>query len=223
MTVKVIIFDFDGTVADTLDAIVSITNRLAIEFGYKPITPEEIAQVRKLSSREIIKESGIPIFKIPFLIKRVKENLRSDIQQLNPVSGIKEALIHLHSEDKILGILTSNSEANVKDFLKQHDMQELFSFVFSANTLFGKHKVLRKIMIHNNWESHEVIYVGDETRDIVSSKKINMKVIAVSWGFNSEEALAEQNPDFLIAHPRELLEIIGSLKEPALFSNDCSS
>lgn len=213
MTAKVIIFDFDGTVADTLEAIVSITNCLASEFGYKPITPEEITQVRNLSSREIIKESGIPIFKIPFLIKRVKENLRGDIKQLNPVSGIKEVLTQLHSEGKILGILTSNSEANVRDFLKQHKMQYLFSFVVSANTLFGKHKVLRKIMIRNNWEPQEVIYVGDETRDIVSSKKINMKVIAVSWGFNSEEALAGENPDFLIDRPRELLEVIGSLKE----------
>jgi phosphoglycolate phosphatase len=53
-----------------------------------------------------------------------------------------------------------------------------------------------------------VIYVGDETRDIEAAKKANVQVIAVSWGFNSPEALARENPNFLIDHPWELLEVI---------------
>ncbi len=59
--------------------------------------------------------------------------------------------------------------------------------------------------------SEEVIYVGDETRDIEAAKKINSKVIAVSWGFNTKEALARHNPDFLIHQPSELLDVMGSL------------
>jgi phosphoglycolate phosphatase-like HAD superfamily hydrolase len=43
MTAKVIIFDFDGTIADTLDAIVNISNRLALEFGYKQTSFAEIS------------------------------------------------------------------------------------------------------------------------------------------------------------------------------------
>jgi beta-phosphoglucomutase-like phosphatase (HAD superfamily) len=82
MSIKVIIFDFDGTLADTLDAVVRITNRLAIEFGYKPTAPEELAKIRNLSSREIINQSGISLFKIPFLLNKLKIALRNEIQYL---------------------------------------------------------------------------------------------------------------------------------------------
>ncbi|HEY9710842.1 MAG TPA: HAD-IA family hydrolase [Oculatellaceae cyanobacterium] len=213
MSVKVIIFDFDGTLADTLDAVVSITNRLAEEYGYKPTTLDEIAQIRRLSSTEIIKQSGISIFRIPFLLKRVREYLRNDIHKLNPIEGIKEALTQLKKQGKCLGILTSNSEENVEIFLEKHGMQHLFSFIYSEPTLFSKHKILKKFMKINKLTPEEVIYVGDETRDIEASQRIPIKVIAVSWGFNSAEALAKQNPDFLIQKPSELIKVMGNLQQ----------
>lgn len=208
-------FDFDGTLADTLDALVTITNRLALEFGYKPTAPEELAHIRNLSSREIVMQSGISIFKIPFLLKKIKSNLHNEIQYLNSIPGIKEALIQLKYEGNILGILTSNSEENVRIFLKNQGMEELFSFVYSETTLFSKHKIIRKFMKQNYLSSEEIVYVGDETRDIESSKKIPIKVIAVSWGFNSREVLAKHKPDFLIHKPSELIEVMGSLQKKA--------
>lgn len=213
MNVKVIIFDFDGTIADTLDAVVGITNRLAKEYGYKQTDPEQLAQIRNMSSREIVRKSGISLFKIPFLLRRIKLDLRNDIQQIKPILGIKEALTKLINQGNKLGILTSNSEENVTAFLKKHEMQDLFSFIYAEPTLFSKHKILKQLIQINNFIPEEVIYVGDETRDIEASKKIPIKVIAVSWGFNSEAALAKHNPDFLIHQPGELIEIMGSLQQ----------
>lgn len=213
MSVKVIIFDFDGTLADTFDALVRISNRLAVEFGYPPTTPEELPKVRNLSSREIVKQSGISVLKLPFLLKRVRESLHNEIQYLNPISDIKETLTQLINEGYFLGILTSNAEENVIPFLKKHGMQGLFSFIYSETSLFRKDKSLKKLMKIKNWSSEEVIYVGDETRDIEASKKINIKVIAVSWGFNSGEVLAKHNPDFLIHKPSELIEVLRSLQK----------
>lgn len=213
MNVKVVIFDFDGTLADTLDALVNITNRLAGEFGYQPADPDELAKVRNLSSREIIRRAGIPIFKLPFLLKKVRDDLHNDIHTLNPIVGIKEALIKLSNEGHCLGILTSNSEENVKIFLKKHGMQDLFSFIESETSLFRKDKSIRRLMQKKHLSPEELIYVGDETRDIEASKKIHIKVIAVSWGFNSGEVLAKHNPDFLIDKPCELLDVLGSLQQ----------
>jgi len=218
MSVKVIIFDFDGTLADTFDAVVRISNRLANEFGYKPAAPADVAKIRSLSSREIIKQSGVSLFKIPFLLKRLKADLHYEIPQLSPVVGIQEALIKLNHKGNRLGILTSNSEENVRLFLNKHEMAGLFSFIDSETKLFSKHKVLRKFLQKNFLTSEEVIYVGDETRDIEAARKINMKAIAVSWGFNSKEALAAQNPEFLIHKPNELIDVIGRLH--SAYSND---
>lgn len=213
MTVKVILFDFDGTLADTFDALVAITNRLAKDYGYKPAKPEEIDRIRSLSSWEIFKQSGISVFKLPSLLKRVQCDLRQDIQQLNLVSGIREALIELKDAGNTLGILTSNSEDNVRLFLERHEMLDLFSFICSETTVFSKHRILRRFIKKNNLTSEDIIYVGDETRDIEASKKIPIKIIAVSWGFNSKEALVKSHPDFLIHHPSELVEVMGTLQK----------
>lgn len=211
MTQKVIIFDFDGTIADTVDALVSIANGLAQKFGYIPITQEELALLRNLNSREIIKYSGISILKIPFLVKKVKSELKSKIKELKPISGIKETLVVLKNNGYRLGIITSNSQENVTDFLRVNDLDNLFDFVYSGVTIFGKTTIINNVLKQKQIKSQEVIYVGDETRDIEASKKANIKVIAVTWGFNSQEVLAKQNPDFLIQEPYELLEVIKGL------------
>ena len=212
MTKKVIMFDFDGTIADTLDAIVSITNRLAVEFGYKQTTQEELAQIQNLNSKEIIKQSGISIFKLPFLLRKVKAELNKEIQRVRPISGIKEALIELKNQGNRLGILTSNSSANVVAFLETNGLEDLFDFIYSGKTLFGKSKVMNNLLKQENIDPKTAIYVGDETRDIEAARKSHIKAIAVSWGFNSAEVLAKQNPDFLIHQPNQLIEVIGSLQ-----------
>lgn len=213
MTQKVIIFDFDGTIADTVDALVSIANSLAEKFSYIPITQEELALLRNLNSREIIKYSGISVLKIPFLVKKVKSELKSKIKELKPILGIKEALVLLNNKGYRLGIITSNSQDNVTDFLKANDLDSLFDFVYSGVTIFGKTTIINNVLKQKQIKPQEVIYVGDETRDVEASKKANIKVIAVTWGFNSQEVLAKQNPDFLIHEPHELLEVIQGLSQ----------
>lgn len=208
-----IIFDFDGTLADTFDALVMITNRLALEFGYPPTTPDELPKLRNLSSREIIRQSGVSLFKIPFFLKKIREYLHQEILNLKTIPGIQEALVQLKHEGYCLGILTSNSEENVKLFLQKYEMQDLFNFIYSETSLFSKDKSLSKLMKKNNLSLDEILYVGDETRDIEASKKIQIQVIAVTWGFNSGEILAKHNPDFLIQQPSELIEVLGSLQQ----------
>jgi len=212
MTLKVIIFDFDGTIADTLEALVTIANSLAVKFNFKQITPEELAVLRNLNSRQIIKKSGISLLQIPFLVKRVKSELKQQIQHLSTIPGIKEALIELNNQGHRLGIITSNSTDNVTAFLQKNELEHLFDFIHSGITIFGKTRIINNFLKQENLQPEEVIYIGDETRDIEATKKAHVKVIAVSWGFNSREVLAAENPDFLIDHPSELLEVIALIK-----------
>lgn len=208
MNDKVIIFDFDGTIANTIDAIVSIVNSLAPEFGYQQTSQEELAQIKNLNSRQIIERAGISIFKIPFLARKVKLELNKEIRKLSPIPGITEALIQLQNQDSRLGIITSNSKENVIAFLETNELQHLFSFVYSGRTIFGKNKVITNLIKQENLNPETVIYVGDEVRDIEAAKKSQIKAIAVTWGFNSKEVLAKYDPDFLIESPNELIEAV---------------
>ncbi|MEB3180754.1 MAG: HAD-IA family hydrolase [Nostocaceae cyanobacterium] len=208
MTAKVIIFDFDGTIADTFDAIVSIINSLAVDFGYKPVTEEEIAVLRNYNTRQIIKYSGVSIFQLFFLFKKVKAELSNQIQNLSPIEGVKEALIDLKNQGNTLGIMTSNSKGNVMAFLEKNGLEDLFDFIYTGITIFGKSTIINNLLKQEHLHHEAVIYVGDETRDIEAAKKSHIKVIAVGWGFNSQEVLAAQHPDFLVHHPWELVYVI---------------
>ncbi|MCT7970945.1 HAD-IA family hydrolase [Laspinema olomoucense] len=212
MTVRIILFDFDGTIADTLDSIVKITNRLAGEFGYKKTTQEDVEYLRNMNSMQIIKTSGIPIFKVPFLLQMVKLELNHEIQNLKPIPGIVEALQILNHKEYKLGIVTSNSLENVKGFLERNEMTKLFSFIHAGSTLFGKNKVIKNFLKKEGIPPENVIYIGDETRDIEAAKKAKIKVIAVSWGFNSKTVLSKHNPDIAINNPQDLIEAIARLQ-----------
>lgn len=208
MNPKVIIFDFDGTIADSLGVLVDISNRLAVQFGYKQTSLAELAQIQNLTSREIIKQSGISIFKVPFLLKKVKAELSSEIETLSLFPGMKEALIELHQLGNKLVIISSNSKANIIAFLEHNNLADIFYYIYSGSTIFGKDKVINRFIRQENIDIEDVIYVGDETRDIESAKKSKVIAIAVSWGFNSKEVLAKQHPDFLIKQPSELIDIL---------------
>jgi len=208
MTAKVILFDFDGTIADTYQAIANITNQLSSEFGYKALDQEELVLIKNLSSREIVKRSEISIFKLPFLVRRVRAELRKEIAELDPIQGISQTLFELKNRGYILGIVTSNNHENVDIFLANNQLDHLFTYIYCSTAIFGKHRVLNQVIREHNLNVSDVIYVGDETRDIRSARKSHISVVAVSWGFNATEILQEHQPDYLIAEPSELLEAI---------------
>ncbi|RMH76157.1 MAG: carotenoid oxygenase, partial [Cyanobacteria bacterium J007] len=138
---QTILFDFDGTLADTLEAIVEITNRLSGEFGYDTIRAEEIAKLRNLTSKQIIKTSPIPISKLPFLLQMIKMELKHEIDHLKPIAGMKDVLKTLKKQGFQIGILSSNSKENVRGFVEKHRWESLFDFIYSGATIFGKNKI----------------------------------------------------------------------------------
>lgn len=208
MQKKVLIFDFDGTLVDTLAMIVDITNHLAKDFGYPPSSPEELFQVRQLGAWQVIQRSGVSIFKLPSLIRKIQQELFKEIEHAKLFSGMEETLQRLKDDGHTLGIVSSNSSENVNRFLKINNLEYLFDFVVSSTTLFGKHRSLKKIIRQHDFTIKNVIYIGDEIRDIEAAKKIGIEVIAVSWGFNSIDVLAAYKPNHLLHSPPEILSVI---------------
>jgi HAD superfamily hydrolase (TIGR01549 family) len=204
----VLIFDFDGTIADSFEVILRISNQLAIEFGYPVAHPDEIETLKNLSSREIVQRSGISRWKLPFLLRRLQRELNQDIGQLQLFPGMKETLLTLQEQGNRLGIVTSNSCDNVNAFLAAQNLTPAFEFVGSGLSLFGKGRIIQRQMRRYQIDAAEVLYVGDETRDIEAAHNIGIPVVAVSWGFNSSQILAAAHPDYLIHRPQDLLQIV---------------
>ncbi len=204
MTIKLVIFDFDGTIAQTQDAIIGIINQLAPEFGYAPLSEAKIEHFRHLTAKEIIKQSDVPLWQVPFLVRRIRQELKQQITLIQATLGIEQALEQLKQQQYYLGILTSNSEENACQFLRHHGLLHYFNFVESSSYLWGKDKVIKRLINERNLSPEAVMYVGDEIRDITAAHQSGVKVTAVSWGFNSVMALAKYQPYALISHPSQL-------------------
>jgi phosphoglycolate phosphatase-like HAD superfamily hydrolase len=211
MTEPIILFDFDGTIADTHQMLIAILNRLADEFGYPPLSPAQVETMRGLSSQEIIRQSQVSVFKIPFLIRRAKEEVQRTMPDVLPIQGMVAALHTLAAEGYQLAILTSNFEENVRIFLEHQALDGLFRWVDAGMTIFGKHRMIQRVQDRYGVTTADLIYVGDETRDIDAAHRSGIPVVSVTWGFNTREILEIHNPDRLIDDPAQLREAIASL------------
>lgn len=202
-----LIFDFDGTIAETLGAIVRILNQLAPQFGYRPVNAEALASLQNLNTQQIIQQSEMASYKVPFLIRRLQTELNQEIDQLELIEGMETTLRSLHAQNYCLGIVTSNSAKNVHRFLQHHNIDELFRFIYTGTRILGKSRMLRKAIRREALDQTQVVYVGDETRDIEAAHAVGLKVAAVTWGFNSRRSLEAHHPDFLLTHPSDLMQI----------------
>lgn len=204
---KIVIFDFDGTIADSFYEVVETFNRLAREYNLCEVKTEDIPKLRKMTSYEIIKKFKFPKWRLPFLLKKGKTIFSDRISSIKIFDGMDEVLAKLKSEGCVLGILSSNSEKNIREFLNRNGI-DVFDFIFTENSLFGKDKIIKKIIKKYNFDPQEIVYIGDETRDVEAAKKCGLISVAVTWGFNDREVLEKLKPDYLVDKPEELLSIL---------------
>lgn len=204
-----LIFDFDGTIADTLDEGLRIYNILAEKNGLKPLDEKELPALRHMSVGGLFRHLGISKHRAPKLLYQGIRMLRGRIASLPLIHGMADTLPVLRSQVRHFGILTSNSVENVGLFLKAHGLDHLFTFVSSTSKLSGKARHLRGIQKSYEIPPSGMLYVGDEIRDIRAAKKAGVAVAAVGWGFNSHESLGAEAPDYLLAQPDELMGLTG--------------
>lgn len=202
-----LIFDFDGTIADTLSEAADVYNILAEEYGYKKVAAEDIPALRHFNSKKLMKVLGVSKLRLPFVLAKGRKIFKSRIDNLSLIEGMVETLRELRKDAKNFGILTSNSTENVEAFLDKYEIRDLFTFISSTSKLTGKAKHINSISRTFSINKADMLYVGDEIRDVKASQKAGIAVAAVTWGFNSKESLAIENPTYLIEDVKQLLDI----------------
>lgn len=217
MPYKLVVFDFDGTLADSLAAAVGIFNRVAEEFGYKPV--EDVAAARAMNTRQFLRHHGISLWRLPRLVRRYHAAAADEAERLRLFSGLPATLAALHATGVRLGVLSSNREDNIRRCLRANGVEDLFAFVVGYPKLFGKGKALRRILRAERLERDELLYAGDEVRDVEAAKKAGVAVAAVTWGFHTEAILRESGPDYVVGEPGELAGLVegerGGLPPPS--------
>ena len=206
---KLIVWDFDGVIADTLGPGIEIWNRIAGSSHPAEIT---VSDVRKLGIEKFVMKLNIPFYKIPFYIGKVKEDLGPEMEKVKVFPGMVQVLQELKQKYR-LGIVTTNSRKNVELFLNANKMTEFFDFVVADVGIFGKSKNIEMAAVEDGVEKNETLCIGDEVRDVQAAKKADVRIVSVSWGFNSPELLEQAGAERIVSTPEELLEAIDLINQ----------
>lgn len=209
MKKKYIIFDFDGTLADTIPVMFTIIQELAKEVGYaRPITQADWDWVREHGLKDIPGKFNIPLIKLPYLLLEGRNKLKKQMFSIPPCRGMMEAIKTLKGRGYTLAILSSNSRESIQEFIVKHNLAEYFDFVHSELNIFGKDKALLSLMKQFKIPKEDAVYVGDEVRDFEACKKIDLDCISVTWGLNSKAILTKSGSVTVIDNSRELVRLL---------------
>ena len=202
-----VLFDFDGTLADSIALGFEIANDHADKCGYNRVERE---QGMEMTALEIMKAAGISFWKLPHLLFLLKKRLEENSDKIKIITGVENLIKKLKNEGFELGIVTSHSAAGVSKFLKKYNIDTLFSYIKTDVPLFGKTNALRKA---KRQLSSPFVYVGDELRDIEACHKTGIPIVSVPWGFNKAELLEKHNPGFVAKTADEAYTLIHSEAE----------
>ncbi|PCK08013.1 MAG: carotenoid oxygenase [Alteromonadaceae bacterium] len=208
---RAILFDFDGTLADTIMLNFDIMNSLAGRYKFRSIKLEDLPHLKKLHAREVIKFLEIPWYKVPLVMRAGKECLSRDIAQVKINPHIAAALNQLKKNYQ-LGIVTTNATRNVELFLDSNQI-DAFSSIAGNARLFGKKRILAKAIKRLKVKPCKVLYIGDEIRDIQAAHACGAAVACVISGYNDKQSLLRHKPDFLIESPQDLGNIVAQWRE----------
>ncbi len=203
-----VIFDFDGTLADTFVASIRIFEKITNKL--EPYTEDDILRLRGLTAFHVVRELRIRPWRMPWLLVRGRAMMRRDMETILVFEGIEDVLKRLQADGVAVYIISSNSPGNIRKLLVGKGMEGYFKHIYGNVGLFGKAKMLRRVIARNHLDTVNTYYVGDEGRDIEAAKRVGVKSVAVTWGFNSAELLKKHHPYAVAGSPKDLVKILKS-------------
>jgi phosphoglycolate phosphatase-like HAD superfamily hydrolase len=202
-----VLWDFDGTLADTLSCMVAAYNVLAARRGLRTIDDPEAA--RDLDPLPLLRSLGIPLLSVPSLLAGLLSAVRRDMPGVRLFPGMVEVLEALGQAGCRMSVLSSNSRDNILACLRANGVAGRFESVVGYRRLFGKGEGIRRFLKRHAGAGARAVYVGDEVRDIRAARRAGVDMAAVTWGYNTHELLAKHIPDYLIERPEQLLKLLG--------------
>jgi pyrophosphatase PpaX len=214
--IDTILFDFDGTLADSIDLIVTTFRQATEEVLGAPL-PDKIVLDNLGRPLSEYFEQLAPSGKADELIRAYRRhNLENHDALIREYPHVRETVAELAARGYRLGIVTSKGRELTGKGLAAVGLKELFSVVVTLEDT-EHHKpspepiefALEKL----NAKRRRAAYVGDSPWDIVSGKAAGVMTVAVLWGGFSEADLAASGPDLIVRDPRRLLELFPAPSE----------
>jgi phosphoglycolate phosphatase len=190
MSYGLVIFDFDGTLADSFAWFLSTWNRIAPARGLQAMDPATLEAYRGLSASELVRALDVPLLKVPALMTAMRREMSRNLAQVQLFAGAGDLLADLRRHGVRSAIVSSNSQANVEQILGRKYASMIDHFACGAS-LLGKRRKFREVLKAIDVPPAKALCVGDELRDADAAASAGLDFIGVGWGFATAEALAK--------------------------------
>jgi phosphoglycolate phosphatase len=198
MRYRLIIFDFDGTLADSRDWMRGVFNQVARRYRFRTISEAELEMLRGHDNRAIMRYLGVPGWKLPFIANYMRGLVAAQADQIPLFPGVDETLRRLADGGLMLAIVSSNSEANVRRILGSANAARITHYACGAS-LFGKAAKFRQVVKRSGIPPSETLCIGDEARDIEAAASSRLASGAVTWGYATADLLKAQRPTLMFS------------------------
>ena len=206
MVYDLIIFDFDGTLADSAEWFFDALDDAAEAFGFLKVTPAAVEQLHAFGMKEMLRAIEVPLDRLSAIEEHMRHRGSENIAALRLFEGVPEVLTALRLRGAKLAVVSSNAESVVRTVLGPTLAGYMDGFGCSAPA-FGKEAKLLETITRFGVEASRAIYVGDEVRDIEAAQAVGMASAAVAWGFMAPNALERLKPSMIIDHVAALAKL----------------
>jgi len=194
-----VVFDFDGTLADTYALFREAFNDAARELNVSPYRIEDEAHIRTLEATDVLRFHGVGPRVAAEFIGLLRKGMDARRDEARLFSGISDVLLHLIQEGQCLALLSSNSPSLIQTSLGELTMH--FAIQRFDVPLREKANALRWV---SGAKSSQVCFIGDEIRDASAATEADVPFGAVCWGYNSEAALRKAGAFEILHHPSDI-------------------
>ena len=198
---RVVIFDFDGTLADSIDWFLGVVNQLARRYNFRESTPEQLEALRGQAPLEILTTLGIPKWKLPAIARHTRALAARHIDEIKLFDWAGGLLQELKASGVTIVVVSSNSAANIQWVLGPH--AALIDHYETGASLLGKSLKFKRVLKRLDVRADEVLSVGDEVRDIDAARRAGIASIGVAWGASHGAALMAAQAAKLASTPAE--------------------
>lgn len=211
---KAVIFDLDGTLADTLTSITYCTNRSLAQHGLPSFTPQDYRYfvgdgAAMLIQRALERCGNNAMEQFDEVLATYTENFREDcMYEVNPYPGVTALLEELKARGIKICVLSNKPHPNTVHVVETLFGRGFFDIVQGQTPEIrrkpdpsGVYKILEKLQL----KKEDVLYVGDSCVDMDTGKAAGVMTVGVLWGFRDREELEEHGADALVAKADELL------------------
>lgn len=203
MPPRLVILDFDGTLADSLPWLTDALADIGTAFGLFPPTAADLAALRGQDTAVVLRKLGIARWRVPAIAARLRRlALAAPPPPLFP--GIAPMLRRLAGAGTRLAIASSNTEAQIRRTLGA-ELAGLIGHYAAEASLFGKAARFRRILRQAGAAPAETLAIGDEPRDIAAARAAGIAAAGVGWGYATPALLRACAPDVLFGTPAEIL------------------